>query len=292
MIIVVVVAVLATKALDLHADGVAIVGDVPTGFEFVSLSSVSANDLIEMLPGALAIVIVGLAQSLAIAKSYATKHHEKVDANREMLGYGAANLGAGVLQGFTVTGGPSASATAERVGAKSPPVAFLVSALMTLLTILFLAGLFTDLPEAVLGAIVIWAVSGMIDPGEAHAVLARAVARVLGGARRPARRAPDRHPARRRDRRRPQLHPADPHDRPPAHRRARAQQRRLALRRPRGRPADATPIPGVLIHRFEAELIFANADLFQDDVLAARSTRPIRGPTRSSSTSRRSATST
>src|SRR4029078_43757 len=54
------------------------------------------------------------------------------------------------------------SHTAERVGAKSPPVAFLVSALMALLTILFLAGLFADLPQAILGAIVIWAVSGMI----------------------------------------------------------------------------------------------------------------------------------
>ena len=120
MIIVVVVAVLATKALDLQDDGVAIVGDVPTGFQFVSFSSVSASELVDMLPGALAIVIVGLAQSLAIAKSYAAKHHYDVDANREMLGYGAANIGAGALQGFTVTGGLSASATAERVGAKSP----------------------------------------------------------------------------------------------------------------------------------------------------------------------------
>ena len=142
----------------------AIVGDVPTGFQFVSLSSVSARDVLDLLPGALAIVIVGLAQSLAIAKSYAAKHHYAVDANREMLGYGAANIGAGALQGFTVTGAPSATATAERVGAKSP-VAFLVTALMALLTILFLAGVFADLPEAILGAIVIWAVSGMIDFG-------------------------------------------------------------------------------------------------------------------------------
>src|SRR4029078_10771027 len=57
------------------------------------------------------------------------------------------------------------SHTAERVGAKSPPVAFLVSALMALLTVLLLAGLFADLPEPVLGAVVIWAVSGMIKPG-------------------------------------------------------------------------------------------------------------------------------
>src|SRR3954451_2467555 len=159
VIIVVIVAVLAEQALDLKDHGVAIVGDVPTGFQFVSLSDVSLSDLGGLLPGALAIVIVGLAQSLAIAKSYATKHHYAVDANREMLGYGAANIGAGALQGYTVTGGLSPSATAERVGAKSP-VAFLVTALMALLTILFLAGLFQDLPEAILGALVIWAVSG------------------------------------------------------------------------------------------------------------------------------------
>jgi SulP family sulfate permease len=267
VIIVVFVAVLATKALDLEADGIAIVGDVPTGFQFVSFSSVTASELVDMLPGALAIVIVGLAQSLAIAKSYAAKHHEKVDANREMLGYGAANIGAGALQGFTVTGGPSASATAERVGAKSPPVAFLVSALMTLLTILFLAGLFADLPEAILGAIVIWAVSGMIKPGRVAqywraqslefwaalgALLGVILIDILPGVgigialsfmll----------------------IHTIDhPHI------------ASLGLSSDGSRfvdledDPDATAIPGVLIHRFEAELIFANADLFQDDVLA------------------------
>ena len=165
---------LATKALDLHADGVAIVGDVPTGFEFVSLSSVSASDLIDMLPGALAIVIVGLAQSLAIAKSYATKHHERSTPTARCWATAPRTSARACCRASPSPAGrrrrrrPSASA-------RSPPVAFLVSALMTLLTILFLAGLFADLPEAVLGAIVIWAVSGMIDPA-GHAVLARAVA--------------------------------------------------------------------------------------------------------------------
>jgi sulfate permease, SulP family len=266
VIIVVILAVLSAKAFDLEDHGVAIVGHVPTGFQFVSFSSVSAKELVDLLPGALAIVIVGLAQSLAIAKSYAAKYHYAVDANREMLGYGAANLGTGALQGYTVTGGLSPSATAERVGAKSP-VAFLVTALMALLTILFLAGLFADLPEAILGAIVIWAVSGMIDLGRVTqywraqslefwaalgALLGVVLIDILPGVA---------------------IgvalsfilliHAIDhPH---------------IALL---GRSSDgarfvdleddpdATPIPGVLIHRFEAELIFANADLFQDDVLA------------------------
>src|SRR3954462_1235003 len=266
VIIVVVLAVLAVKALDLQDDGVAIVGDVPTGFEFVSLSSVSTSQLVDMLPGALAIVIVGLAQSLAIAKNYATKYHYAVDANREMLGYGAANLGAGALQGYTVTGGLSAAATAERVGAKSP-VAYLATALMALLTTLFIAGWFTDLPEAILGAIVIWAVSGMIDfkritqyrraqslefyaalgallgvvlinilPGVAIGV---ALSFIL------------------------LIHTID-HPHIASLGRSGDGSRFVDLED----DPDATPIPGVLIHRFEAELIFANADLFQEDVLA------------------------
>src|SRR3954466_5598993 len=72
VIIVVVLGIGAVKALHLQDHGVAIVGNVPTGFSFVSWSSVSVGDLVDMLPGALAIVIVGLAQSLAIAKNYAT----------------------------------------------------------------------------------------------------------------------------------------------------------------------------------------------------------------------------
>jgi SulP family sulfate permease len=266
VIIVVVLAILAAEALDLQDHGVAIVGDVPTGFHFVSLSSVSANDLVEMVPGALAIVIVGLAQALAIAKSYAAKYHYPVDANREMLGYGAANIGAGALQGYTVTGGLSASGAAERVGAKSPG-AFLVSALMALLTILFLAGLFEDLPQPVLGAIVIWAVSGMINLGRVTqywhaqslefwaalgALLGVVLINILPGVA---------------------IgvalsfilliHTID-HPHIASLGRSRDGSRFSDLEDDPG----ATPIPGVLIHRFEAELIFANADIFQDDLLA------------------------
>jgi high affinity sulfate transporter 1 len=266
VIIVVALGILASAALDLQDHGVAIVGDVPTGYDFVSLSSVSADDLVEMIPGALAIVIVGLAQSLAIAKSYAAKYHYAVDANREMLGYGAANIGAGVLQGFTVTGGPSASAAAERVGAKSPG-AFLVSALMALLTVLFLAGLFADLPQPVLGAIVIWAVSGMIDPGRVTqywraqslefwaslgALLGVLVINILPGVA---------------------IgvalsfilliHTID-HPHIATLGRSRDGSRYSDLED----DTEATPVPRVHIHRFEAELIFANADVFQDDLLA------------------------
>src|SRR4029078_10247220 len=159
------------------------------------------------------------------------------------------------------------SHTAERVGAKSPPVAFLVSALMALLTILFLAGLFADLPEPILGAIVIWAVSGMIDFGRVTqywqaqslefwaalgALLGVVLIDILPGVA---------------------IgvalsfilliHTID-HPHIASLGRSSDGARFSDLEDDPG----ATPIPGVLIPPFEAELIFANADLFQEDLLA------------------------
>ncbi|MCJ7439846.1 MAG: sulfate permease [Acidimicrobiia bacterium] len=161
-LVVVVLGIAATSAFDLASHGVAIVGTVPTGFHFVSWSGVSVDDLWEMIPGALGIIVVGFAQSIAIAKAYAAEDNEPIDPSGEMIGYGAASIGSGVLQGYTPTGSLSKSAAAEEAGAKTP-VAFLVTAAFVVLTIFFLAGVFEDLPEAVLGAIVIHAVSGMID---------------------------------------------------------------------------------------------------------------------------------
>jgi SulP family sulfate permease len=164
-LVVVVVSILATKALGLTADGVAVVGEVPTGFTFAPWNTLTLDAVVGLLPGAIAVVIVGFAQSVAISKAYAAKYGYRIDASQEMIGYGAANLGAGVLQGITVTGSLSKSGAAEEAGGKSPVLLAVVSALV-LLTILFLAGLFADLPEAVLAAVVIHAVSGMMRPTE------------------------------------------------------------------------------------------------------------------------------
>lgn len=164
-LVVVVLGIAATTAMDLGAAGVKLVGAVPTGFNSVPWSGVTASALADMVPGALGIIVVGFAQSLAIAKTYAAKENQPIDPNGEMIGYGAASIGAGALQGFTPTGSLSKSAAATEAGGKSP-VAFLVVAVMVVLTVLYLAGLFENLPEAVLGAIVIHAVSGMIDFGK------------------------------------------------------------------------------------------------------------------------------
>jgi SulP family sulfate permease len=162
-LLVVVASLLLVPALSLEDKGVEIVGDIPRGFVFASWSGVTFRDTWDMVPGALGIVVVGFAEGLAVAKAYAAKDRTKVDANRELLAYGAASVGAGLLQGFPPAGSLSKSAAAEDSGARTP-MAFVTTAGLVVLTVLFLTGVFTNLPEPVLGAIVISAVLGMITP--------------------------------------------------------------------------------------------------------------------------------
>jgi high affinity sulfate transporter 1 len=162
-LLVVVVSLLLVPALSLEDKGVEIVGKIPSGFAFVPWSALELDHVFDMVAGALGLVVVGFAEGLAVAKAYAAKDRTTVDANRELLAYGAAAVGAGSLQGFPPAGSLSKSAAAEGSGARSP-MAFVTTAALVTLTVLFLTGVFTNLPEPVLGAIVIEAVVGMITP--------------------------------------------------------------------------------------------------------------------------------
>ena len=173
-LVAVVFGLVAVPLLDLQDKGVEVVGDVPTGISLVPWSSISLDELAGLIPGALAIVVVGFAQSIAIAKSYAIEDRVHVDADLELVAYGAASLGAGVLQGFPPTGSLSKTAAAREAGARTP-VAYLIAGGLTLLTVLFLAGVFATLPEAVLGAVVIHAVWGSMRPTKVTALRAARV---------------------------------------------------------------------------------------------------------------------
>lgn len=162
-LVVVVVSILLVPALSLEDKGVSVVGEIPAGFTFVPWGGLTLDHVLDLVPGALTVVIVGFAESLAVVKAYAAKDGTRVDANRELLAYGAASIGSGVLQGFPPAGSLSKSAAAESSGAKSP-LAFVTAAALVVVTILFLTGVFATLPEPVLGAIVIHAVAGMIKP--------------------------------------------------------------------------------------------------------------------------------
>ena len=120
-----------------------------------------------LLPTALTIAFVGFMESIAVARALAAKERERVDADRELVGLGAANLVAGVIAAFPVTGGFSRSAVNAQAGARSG-LASIVTAALVLVTLAFLTPLFHDLPRAVLGAIVVVAVIGLVDFGEAR----------------------------------------------------------------------------------------------------------------------------
>jgi high affinity sulfate transporter 1 len=162
-LVVVVVSIVLVPVLSLEEAGVEVVGEIPAGFAFVPWEGLTFDLVGSMLPGALAIVVVGFAESLAVAKAYAVRDRASVDANRELLALGAASIGSGALQGFPPAGSLSKSAAAESSGARSP-LAFVATAALVVVTVLLLTGAFATLPEPVLAAIVIHAVVGMIRP--------------------------------------------------------------------------------------------------------------------------------
>jgi SulP family sulfate permease len=160
-LIVAALAIVAVGALDLADHGVAITGDVPTGLFTVGLPDVGWGRLGDLVVGALSIIFVGYAESLAAARTMASKHGYRIDADQELIAQGAACAGSGLVGGFVVDGSLSKTSVADAAGQKSQ-MASLIDAALVLATILFLAGLFEDLPKATLGAIVIDAMVGLV----------------------------------------------------------------------------------------------------------------------------------
>lgn len=162
-LVAVVVGILLVWGFDLANHGVKIVGDVPSGLPDLSLPSFDLQGWKVLLPIALTISLVGFAESYAVAKTIQAKHKNyKLEANQELIALGMANFGAAFFKGFPVTGGFSRTAVNNQAGAKTG-LASLVSAFLIVLTLLFFTGLFYYLPSAILAAVVLVAVSGLID---------------------------------------------------------------------------------------------------------------------------------
>jgi sulfate permease, SulP family len=149
-------------ALGLDDRGVDIVGHIDSGLPSLGLPDVAAADYLALAPSAIGVMLVGFAEGLGAAKTYAARHHYEVDADRELLGLSAANLAAGLSSGMVVNGSLSKTAVNGSAGARSQ-VSGLVVAALTVLTLLFLTGLFETLPEATLAAVVIAAVIELVD---------------------------------------------------------------------------------------------------------------------------------
>ena len=159
---VVVVGIGAVEIFDLGAHSVAIVGSIESGLPSLAIPDVGLDRFGGLAAAALGVMLVGFAESLGTAKAYAERQDAAIDTNRELLGLGAANIGAGISGGFAVNGSLSKTAVNGTAGGRTQLVG-LIAAGLTLLTLLFLTGFFESLPTATLAAIVIVALIDLID---------------------------------------------------------------------------------------------------------------------------------
>jgi MFS superfamily sulfate permease-like transporter len=165
VLIMVVLAIAATTVFSLADHGVSLVGVLPKGFPPLTIPSVPLADLAPLAAGAAGIALVSLADTISTASAFAERTGQEVDGNGEMLGIGAANLAAGLFQGFPVSTSGSRTAVAERSGAKTQLTGVTGAVLITLMIVL-VPGLFRNLPNPALAAVVITAALSLADiPG-------------------------------------------------------------------------------------------------------------------------------
>lgn len=161
-LLVLIVAILASSAFDLAGRGVVTVGTVPTGLPAIGLPGVGVGDMAGVITGGLALAMVGLAEGVSAARLLAARGGYTVDTDQELIATGAANMGSGIFGGMGVAGSLSKTAAAERAGSRTQ-VTGLAAAAIVILALIALAGALSPLPRAVLSAIVIQAVWGLMD---------------------------------------------------------------------------------------------------------------------------------
>jgi high affinity sulfate transporter 1 len=162
VLVAVVLSIMAARIFDLADHEVALVGTLPQGFPPLTVPNVDLADLGPLVIGALGIALVSLTDTISTASAFARRTGQEIDGNREMIGIGAANLAAGLFQGFPVSTSGSRTAVAEQNGAKTQIVGLVGAVAMTAM-LLFLPGLLRNLPQPTLAAVVIAASLSLAD---------------------------------------------------------------------------------------------------------------------------------
>ncbi len=162
VLVAIVAPTIAVVALGLVESGVVVVGVLPQGLPTPSVTWMGLDDLGTLFVAALGIVLVSLTDTLAVATSFATHRGDEVNPNREMIALGAANAASALFQGFAVSASASRTAVASQSGAKTQ-VTGLVGAGFVVVLVVLLPGLVRNVPQAALAAVVIIAALGIID---------------------------------------------------------------------------------------------------------------------------------
>jgi high affinity sulfate transporter 1 len=162
-LVVVIGAIVASKALGLDEHGVAVVGDIPAGLPDLRVPSPPWEDVVALAPAAAGLFLVSFADEVLTARSFAGRHGQHIRVDQELLAMSVASAAAGVTQGLPVGASGSRTAVNDSMGARSQ-IAGLLAAGAILLVLLFLTAPIAYLPKAVLGAVIITAAIGLIEP--------------------------------------------------------------------------------------------------------------------------------
>jgi sulfate permease, SulP family len=145
--------------------GLAVVGNVPNGIPTPHLPDLSLSDIRALLLPAVGITIVGYTDNVLTARAFAARGRYDIDANQELLALGAANIGSGLLKGFSVSSSGSRTALGDSAGSRTQLYSLVT--LATLVGVLLIGGrLLSDFPEAALGAVIIFAATRLVDVAE------------------------------------------------------------------------------------------------------------------------------
>mgnify|MGYP003639672206 FL=1 len=162
-LVAVILGIVLVRFLGLTDEGVMVLGEVPKGLPGLSLPTFELTTWTNLFPIAITISLVGFAESFSIAKTINARHKNYlINANQELIALGMANISSSMVRGFPVTGGLSRSAVNDQSGAKTP-LASIISAGIIVMTLVFFTSYFFYLPYAILAAVIIAAVSGIVD---------------------------------------------------------------------------------------------------------------------------------
>jgi sulfate permease, SulP family len=162
MVVVILMTVVSAALLLNQSEGFAVVGAIPSGLPSLTLPVIDVIVWQELAPSAALIALVSFVESIAIAQALASKRRQKIDVNQELIGLGAANIGAAFTGGSPVCGGFSRSVVNYSAGANTQ-MAAIITALIIALSVSFFTPLFYHLPQSVLAAIIVVSVLGLVD---------------------------------------------------------------------------------------------------------------------------------
>ncbi len=154
--------IVASLIFRLRERGVAVLGEIPAGFPAIMIPNIGLGDLGPLAMGAVGLALISFNSAMVTARSFAVKNRYEIDSNREFIALGVADIGAGLLQGFAVSGADSRTAVNDSVGGKSQVTGLVVAGLLVL-TLLFLTKPLASLPSVVLAAVLVNSAIGLFD---------------------------------------------------------------------------------------------------------------------------------